>query len=823
MVVLTHPSKRIAQGIALLLLSAVLLWPAVALNLSGQVQPIINTYPDQRSLSPPLFLTHTGGASTHSLTMDTTEASRSDAAKFNKAIKATGTIDVADLTDALSISSIDPKLSAPFASSDAVVLTAVSVDGQVFAIDALWLKQSLADIDSDVQFKRFLAGEAFLYQAIDHSVSVIDQAGNPYEVSFKPKRLSHTTLIFWLHPLLGLVGIYLALFALKVGPLSRYHLINFTAAILFYISMILAVSALDRSWAIDPTTLLWRFNIGNLIMRLSLCCYLYLLWQVPYCIGTNFCSRHIPTLVLFIMISSWISQVFGVYSHFSLLMVDAVLLPSVLAAIAIFIQYRYAHHKGQNTAHLVNQIALRWLLIAISICAISALSYNLLWMTGITRSTHADLVNALVLLVFEIGIVTLLIRSELYRAQRWWWRLWGALVAVIIASLIFFFITKLWLNAGDSSWLIGLLLGVVAGLLSYWLLNRYFADNALLDDTQLLPQVAPRLIDVVAGSHDPKLAHSRWCQILQDIFEPIFIDPDFDGRIDHQATAPLIRSSVRPPPSSAPKPLASLNNQQPAAVCHHGESLHILGFNGRHILMRGAALGRRLFSHTDAARVTLFWRIASQAQAQQQAYRQGIHRERQHIAADLQDDIGGKLLSMIASGGDFGQYASDTLQDLNMLTQGLRHQGKTVAELFADIHYHFAQCCQSHGVNYNHDISVRSVGDVVLTAQSTTFVSALLNELLRNALQHSGVTCVELIITISELTHVNPINPSHYLKITVSNNGAPTTPQQWQRGLGITSIKRRINEVTGQVAWRANPEGGASCEIQIAIEDWLKL
>lgn len=682
------------------------------------------------------------------------------------------------------------------------------VDGHDYAIQPEWLMQSVVTLKTDDELTAFLDSERFLRDAIGKSVSLVDIDDEQYAVSFKSRSVWDTSLYFWLHPLLAVLCVSLALWAFFIGRLSHFHVINVIAALFYSVSVMVAISSMDRLWAVSPELLYDRFALGNLCMRVFTCAYLYLLWNIPYRLGQGSRYQYIPLAVFALYLLTWSSQFLGVYQQVDLLVIKVIFVGGCLVIIAMYLQWRLAS-RG-DSKQLVNQIALRWMFTTIGVCTMFGFGYNMMWQMGYADGKEADLINLAVTLLFKMGVTALLLKHLLYKLETWWWRAWGifggltlCLCTLIVSAELFFGYeaAALWVAA----------LMFVAG---YFLISAYFRYRYAKYDAKMMERSVPKLVNVATSFDEPQQANQLWCDLLKKTFNPQYISLISD----HQVLAPLFpherqNSQTDNAVSAENRMTLQADKPRPAMILQEGEQMLVQGLSGDGILLTGAASGMRLFTQRDISRVSLFWQVASQSRRVQQAFLEGESSERKRIAADLHDDIGGKLLYLSSVQGKFGNYARETLDDLRTLTRGLSSGEKLLSELVADINYSLAERCEVADVSYVSHLELDAVASHPVPARSATMLSSVLSELLRNALQHEGVSHIELSISSTVET----------LYISFENDGELTDPSTWKTGLGTVSMKRRVNEVAGYIEWMAREQGGVVCKLSWPIKHWLSL
>lgn len=677
----------------------------------------------------------------------------------------------------------------------------LNINGTLFAIQPEWLKPSMVTVQNETEFDRFIQGEAFLYRAIDSKVALVDVDGEHYEIAFKPRSVLNTSLYFWLHPVLALLSVVMALWALWMGEYNKYHVVNILASVCFMASLVLAVSALDRAWAINPDNMKHRFYFGNFCMRLFTSGYLYLMWCVPYEIGKGKWTAHLPMMLCGIYITTWCVQLSGWYQNFNYMFIKVMFVGGVMAVVSIFIQWYLSSRSVQK--ELVNQIALRWMAATIAVSCVLGFGYNLLWQQGYADGSEADLINSSITLMFKMGITALLLKHLLYKFETWWWRAWGifggltlGLLVLLLSAEWFFGYSKKALSVAGVGFLVG-----------YFFIGNYFRYRYAKHDAKVMERSVPQLVKVATSFDEPKKAHLYWCDVLEKTFHPLYIQTDVS---QNQHIGDTQRVDIDPTKWQGTE-VGKVLADSPVRILQNGEQMLVHGLYGEMVLLSGAASGMRLFTQRDVERASLFWQIASQGLLTQQAFIQGKSSERKRIAADLHDDIGGKLLYLSSVDGKFGNYAHDTLEDLRTLTRGLSSGDKILADLVADINYILAERCEVQGVDYQSEFDIDSEAEKLVSARGATMFSSIMSELLRNALQHEGTRNVYLSVMVLQ----------NQLCIELENDGATTEPATWELGLGTISIKRRINDVNGDILWSARQGGGVICTASWDMTTWL--
>ncbi len=374
-----------------------------------------------------------------------------------------------------------------------------------------------------------------------------------------------------------------------------------------------------------------------------------------------------------------------------------------------------------------------------------------------------------------IPIVIMVSQSANYQLHEFWWRLWLVLVAAVLA-LVGASVLIL-LSGASAGWSLSVMLA-----LAFWAiyLLRGWLEKRLIGKPPNMEQFLPQLM-ALQGLQGEAL-ELAWHRVLQDAFAP--------QRLATVASMPAQVSTV-----------------------DEGDSMLVPSLGSAAALkLTGASSYTRSFARADERLASSLHALALQGLQARESFVAGAVQERRRIAADLHDDIGGKLLHLANTGGAEGQYARNTLEDLRTITRGLSAQPRLLPELLADLQYQLGQRAERGGIDLRFATQLPpDQASIQIGSRQSTVLASICSELLRNAMQHSGVGHIQFDVKLD----------AGLLILRCNNDGEPTDPSQWKSGLGTTSIRRRVHDLQGQCDWLASSGGGASFKASWPLATWL--
>ena len=523
----------------------------------------------------------------------------------------------------------------------------------------------------------------------------------------------------------------------------------------------------DRSWA-QPLGHWWAalilFKIGVLICA---CSCLTVIWRLRLQGRFNrllISLVALITLIFFLHSTAIIDSVFWGYK-----------IPSLVCLLAILIACVYASVQGAKGATAKASQALRskYFVQIIVLGFVPALVIQTLWvfrpdLPAIPYMNNFTIASA------GIPIVILVTRSSQYGLERFWWTLWLVLIVSTIALIGAVLVASI--SGLNPS--LALIAAIAVASWIVYLLRQWLARKLLGNAVSLNDQIPKLMALSVVGT---ARAGQEWKKILINAFEP------------HSVSIVESNGTV--------------------AIQNQGDLMVVPNIDGTDaIVLTGAANFTRAFNQADLQTASSLFALATQGLAARDSFTRGAVQERNRIAADLHDDIGGKLMHLANRPGPDGQYARHTLEDLRIITRGLSAQARTLEELLADLQYQFAQRADRDDLEFDWQSDLGNHNDDVISGHKASLLASMGSELLRNVMQYQAATAISFDLRIAN-SQVN---------WTVTSNGAVTDPSTWKSGLGTTSIRRRVNDLGGGCSWQARPTGGVVFSAQWPLDRLLQ-
>jgi signal transduction histidine kinase len=205
------------------------------------------------------------------------------------------------------------------------------------------------------------------------------------------------------------------------------------------------------------------------------------------------------------------------------------------------------------------------------------------------------------------------------------------------------------------------------------------------------------------------------------------------------------------------------------------------------------------------------------------AARNAQEEERRRIARDLHDDISQRLAILSISLDTLAQSSStssaESRQKINDVREAVANLAKDVRAISHRLHparldyleIADAAAALCHEMSIQHGVAISFYAQSAPKGLSRRIVVCLyrvLQEALQNAIKHSGVRKIEVLLC----------RRSDQIELTISDHGIGFDPKTTQgRGLGLVSMKERLKTVLGRLAISSEPKRGTM------IQAWVPL
>ena len=172
--------------------------------------------------------------------------------------------------------------------------------------------------------------------------------------------------------------------------------------------------------------------------------------------------------------------------------------------------------------------------------------------------------------------------------------------------------------------------------------------------------------------------------------------------------------------------------------------------------------------------------------------------ERKRIAADLHDDLGAKLLTIVhtSDGGRIPQLAREALEEMRLSVRGLAGKPVQLDEALADWRSEIMTRLAQAGIEATWSSPEESVSST-LTARVFMQLTRILREAVSNVIKHSKAQHCRIRCMVADES----------LQIRIEDDGSGFSGDL-HRGLGMSTMKRRAKKIHGQCLVETRPGAG---------------
>jgi two-component system sensor histidine kinase DevS len=261
----------------------------------------------------------------------------------------------------------------------------------------------------------------------------------------------------------------------------------------------------------------------------------------------------------------------------------------------------------------------------------------------------------------------------------------------------------------------------------------------------------------VAFAATPGQRAGRWQALLRQLYDPLELTPPSEPVTKATASGDGLELAL-PPVADAP----ALRLRYP----------------------RG---GKDLFDASDRKLANELIALVGRAEDSRTAHDRGATEERQRIARDLHDDVGGRLLTgMQTADQQTRPVIQAALSDIRSIISGLNGVRTPLDRIMAEARHETARRLEAAGIELDWPVDGNDHDDVELDYLTAKAVISTVREAVTNIIRHAEATAVTVAIERSGTT----------LRLTIEDNGRGL-PAELSHGYGLRNIRQRIENLGG--------------------------
>ncbi len=189
-------------------------------------------------------------------------------------------------------------------------------------------------------------------------------------------------------------------------------------------------------------------------------------------------------------------------------------------------------------------------------------------------------------------------------------------------------------------------------------------------------------------------------------------------------------------------------------------------------------------------------------------------KERKRIAGDLHDDLGAKLLTIVHTSDNdrISTLAREALEEMRLSVRGLTGRPMVLSDSLADWRSEVVSRLGQAGI----ECEWRNPNDTIeepLSSRTYVQTTRIVREAVSNIIKHSGASHVVITANV-DLEH-------HVFGLVIQDNGKGIPVEmdgRLDRGHGMTSMKHRAKQLSGQCLVESGPGFGTVIRLTLPLE-----
>jgi signal transduction histidine kinase len=197
---------------------------------------------------------------------------------------------------------------------------------------------------------------------------------------------------------------------------------------------------------------------------------------------------------------------------------------------------------------------------------------------------------------------------------------------------------------------------------------------------------------------------------------------------------------------------------------------------------------------------------------------QVTERERKRIAADLHDDLGAKLLTIVHTSDNdrISTLAREALEEMRLSVRGLTGKPVRLADAIGDWRAEVVARLSQSGIEANWSSPADEDVPQTLSARAFVQTTRILREAVSNTIKHSGASQCAVRCLVAD--------GDFQLVVQDNGNGIPMELDgRMDGGHGLASMKSRAKQLQGQCLMESGPGYGTVIRLTIPLDAHVEL